>query len=81
MDKGTGAVMCATYGDTADTAWCEKHGLPYKRVICPDGTIDREVPLIGGMKIRQAREALTAETGNRRSPGTQGRDDPYGSRT
>ena len=31
MDKGTGAVMCATYGDTADTAWCEKHGLPYKR--------------------------------------------------
>ena len=58
MDKGTGAVMCATYGDTADTAWCEKHGLPYKRVICPDGTIDREVPLIGGMKIRQAREAI-----------------------
>ena len=61
MDKGTGAVMCATYGDTADAAWCEKHGLPYKKVICPDGTIGQEVPLIGGMKVKQARDVILKE--------------------
>lgn len=55
MDKGTGAVMCATYGDSADIEWCQKHNLPYKKVILPDGTIDHEIGLIGGMKIAKAR--------------------------
>lgn len=58
MEKGTGAVMCATYGDTADVAWCEKHGLAYREVIRPDGRIAEHVPVIGGMKAKQAREAI-----------------------
>ena len=55
MDKGTGAVMCATFGDSTDIEWCQKHNLPYRRVILHDGTIDRDVALIGGMTVEAAR--------------------------
>lgn len=44
-DKGTGAVMCATFGDSTDMEWYQKHGLPYKKVILPDGRISEDVPL------------------------------------
>lgn len=58
IDKGTGVVMCATFGDSTDAQWYETHKLPYRRVIRPDGTIDIEVPLIGGMKIITARRHI-----------------------
>lgn len=38
-DKGTGVVMCATFGDTTDVEWYEKHKLPYRRVIESNGKI------------------------------------------
>ena len=57
-DKGTGAVMCATYGDSADVEWCETHGLPYRRVILPDGTVDKTVPHIGGLYVKKARAEI-----------------------
>lgn len=55
MDKGTGAVMCATFGDAADTEWVQKHNLPYKEIIMPDGTIQENILWIGRMKIKEAR--------------------------
>lgn len=55
MDKGTGAVMCATFGDSADIEWCQKHNLPYKKIILPDGTIQQDTALIGGMTVTEAR--------------------------
>lgn len=58
MDKGTGAVMCATFGDAADVEWYQKHGLPYKKVILPDGTIHEDIAFIGGMRIAKAREHI-----------------------
>ncbi len=58
MEKGTGAVMCATFGDSADSEWYQKHNLPYKQVILPDGRIKSDIPYIGGMKISQARAAV-----------------------
>lgn len=54
-DKGTGAVMCATFGDSTDMEWYQKHHLPYKKVILPDGRISEEVAFIGGMKVADAR--------------------------
>lgn len=57
-EKGTGIVMCATYGDSTDMEWCEKYRLPYKKVIAPDGRIAKEVPYIAGMKIKEARKAI-----------------------
>ena len=58
LDKGTGVVMCATFGDTTDVEWFEKHKLPYRRVISTDGRISADVPLIRGLKVITAREAI-----------------------
>jgi len=58
IDKGTGIVMCATFGDSTDAEWYESHKLPYRKVILPDGTIDEAVPFIGGLKVREARSRI-----------------------
>jgi valyl-tRNA synthetase len=58
LDKGTGAVMCATFGDTTDVEWYEKYSLSYKKVIEDNGLINKDVPFIGGMKITEAREII-----------------------
>ncbi|MDE6054537.1 MAG: valine--tRNA ligase, partial [Lachnospiraceae bacterium] len=55
VDKGTGAVMCATFGDSTDIEWYQKHNLPYKNIILPDGTIHQDVAWIGGMTVTKAR--------------------------
>lgn len=55
IEKGTGAVMCATFGDMTDVEWCHKHSLPYKKIILSDGTIQEDVALIGGMTVTEAR--------------------------
>lgn len=59
LDKGTGVVMCATFGDSTDAEWYETHKLPYRKVILPDGTIDEGVPFIGGLKVIAARKQIT----------------------
>lgn len=60
VDKGSGAVMCATFGDSTDIEWYQKHRLPYKRIILSDGTIQKEVEFIGGMTTGAARECIAA---------------------
>lgn len=61
MEKGTGAVMCATFGDSADVQWYEKFNLPYKEIIRKDGRIAEHIPFTGGMKTAQARRAIAQE--------------------
>ena len=58
IEKGTGAVMCATFGDTTDAEWFEQHSLPYRKTILPDGTIAPDVPYIAGMKVTDARREI-----------------------
>lgn len=58
MDKGTGAVMCATFGDQTDMEWYQKHDLPYKEIIMQNGLIKEQVAFIGGMKIKAARQKI-----------------------
>ena len=60
MEKGTGAVMCATFGDSTDMEWCRKHHLPYRKIILANGTIEESVPYIRGMKVKAARAHLAA---------------------
>lgn len=60
IDKGSGAVMCATFGDTTDAEWAERYQLPYKKVILPDGTLDPDVPYIGGLRVKAAREKIAS---------------------
>lgn len=65
MEKGTGAVMCATFGDSADVQWYEKFKLPYKEIIRKDGRIAESIPFTGGMKTAQARAAVVLELESR----------------
>lgn len=58
ISKGTGAVMCATFGDSTDVEWYKSHNLPYRKIILPDGTIDESVPLIGGLEVIAARKQI-----------------------
>lgn len=58
IEKGTGVVMCATFGDSTDVEWYETHNLCYRKVILPDGTIDESVPFIGGLKVIAARKQI-----------------------
>lgn len=58
LEKGTGIVMCATFGDTTDVEWYEKHKLLYKKVIEANGRISDKVPLIGGLKVLKGREKI-----------------------
>ena len=59
-EKGTGVVMCATFGDSTDAEWYASHQLPYRKVILPDGTIDEGVPFLGGLKVPEARKRMVA---------------------
>lgn len=58
MEKGTGVVMCATFGDQTDMEWFKKHNLPYKETIMQDGLINQNVLFIGGMETRTARRTI-----------------------
>jgi valyl-tRNA synthetase len=57
-EKGTGVVMCATFGDSTDALWFEKHQLPFKKVILENGKIYDEVPYIGSLKVKEARTEI-----------------------
>lgn len=51
IDKGTGAVMCCTYGDETDLFWQNKHNLEEKIIIDEDGKIN-------GLSIKEARQKI-----------------------
>ena len=58
IDKGTGAVMCCTYGDETDLFWKNKHNLEEKIIIDEDGKIN-------GLSIKEARNKIINELKNR----------------
>ena len=39
-DKGTGLVMCCTFGDDTDKEWVRKYELPWRPILGQDGKID-----------------------------------------
>ncbi len=61
IDKGTGVVMCCTFGDQTDMEWQKEYNLPIKKVMQTDGTINPEVAIIGGMKTLDARMKIVEE--------------------
>ena len=38
-EKGTGLVMCSTFGDDTDKEWVRKHGLPWRPILGLNGRI------------------------------------------
>ena len=63
-DKGTGVVMCCTFGDQTDIEWWKKYNLPLKYIFTNDGKISNEVPNYGGMKIKDARKQIIEDLQN-----------------
>lgn len=51
LDKGTGAVMCCTFGDETDIRWWKKHALDLKVIIGKDGKIEN-------LPIKQFKEKI-----------------------
>jgi len=63
-EKGTGAVMCCTFGDTADVAWWKTHRLPLRVVLDRAGRLTGLAGEFAGLPALEARarivEALRA---------------------
>ncbi len=56
LDKGTGLVMCCTFGDETDIMWWEKHKLPIRVMLNKYGKIEfpEGVPVIEELKVLKA---------------------------
>lgn len=63
-DKGTGVVMCCTFGDQTDIEWWKKYNLPLKYIFTDDGRIIDSIPNYGGMKIKEARKQIIEDLTN-----------------
>jgi valyl-tRNA synthetase len=57
-EKGTGAVMCCTFGDQTDIAWWQKHRLPLAEAILPSGKMSALAGALEGMPIPAARQEI-----------------------
>ena len=58
LDKGTGAVMCCTFGDETDLYWQETHNLPIKTAFDDGGRMTALSGKYEGLKIKAARAAV-----------------------
>ena len=57
-EKGTGLVMCCTFGDQTDIEWYKAHNLPLKVAISKDGRMTQICAEFKDLKIRDARKAV-----------------------
>lgn len=54
-DKGTGLVMCCTFGDQTDVLWFKKHSLPLNIILGADGRLTAKAGFLVGLKVAEAR--------------------------
>ena len=57
-EKGTGVVMCCTFGDKTDVEWYQKHGLDLRQAIGRDGTMTALAGPEAGLYANQARRKI-----------------------
>ncbi|HEY1295771.1 MAG TPA: valine--tRNA ligase [Chloroflexota bacterium] len=57
-DKGTGAVMCCTFGDVTDVYWWRTHSLPLRIVLTRDGRLNELAGPYAGLRIKAARKKI-----------------------
>ncbi len=60
-EKGTGVVMCCTFGDAQDCDWQKAHKLPIKEAIDKFGRMTDLAEKYKGMKIEEARKAIIGD--------------------
>lgn len=61
MDKGTGIVMCCTFGDQTDMEWQKAYKLPIKEAIDKEGKMTHIAGKFKGYGIRDARRKIIEE--------------------
>ncbi|MBI4141465.1 valine--tRNA ligase [Candidatus Woesearchaeota archaeon] len=57
-EKGTGIVMCCTFGDQTDMEWQKAFDLPIKTAISPEGTMTEITGKYKGMTVKQTRKTI-----------------------
>ncbi|MFZ9180957.1 MAG: valine--tRNA ligase [Rickettsiales bacterium] len=57
IDKGTGAVMCCTFGDETDLKWWRKFGLAQREIIDSDGSIKNLINVDENLECKKLFEA------------------------
>lgn len=60
-EKGTGIVMCCTFGDSTDCEWQKAHNLPIREAIDKSGRMTAIAGKYKDMKIAEARKAIIAD--------------------
>jgi len=63
-EKGTGIVMCCTFGDQTDMEWQKAHDLPIKLAITPDGKMSELAGKYKDMKLSEARKEIIEDLKN-----------------
>ncbi len=58
IDKGTGIVMCCTFGDQTDMEWQKAYNLPIKTIIAENGHMTELGGKYAGMYLKQARKQI-----------------------
>ncbi len=59
--KGTGIVMCCTFGDQTDVEWWNKHKLQLRSVLTNNGRLNDLAMQFKDMPLREARKAILEE--------------------
>jgi valyl-tRNA synthetase len=62
-EKGTGVVMCCTFGDATDVAWWYTHRLPLVAAIDRAGQMTAAAGELGGLPLADARRTVLARLG------------------
>lgn len=57
-DKGTGIVMCCTFGDQTDIEWYKQYKLPSRVIITSDGKMSDKAGVYAGLGIKEARKKV-----------------------
>ncbi len=63
-EKGTGLVMCCTFGDQTDMEWQKAHNLPIKMAITENGRMSELTGKYKDMRIKEARKAIVEDLKN-----------------
>ena len=64
-EKGSGVVMCCTFGDQTDIEWYQAHDLDLKVAIDESGTMTELAGDYAGMSTHEAREAIVEDLDDR----------------
>ena len=57
-NKGSGAVMCCTFGDSTDVRWWHTHQLPLRAAIGRDGRMTQLAGPCAGLTVEEARARI-----------------------